>query len=736
MLRTIKLSVDPVYIDPGSTLKHTGTSYQVSTTPVFTGNLVLDLPNNAASLLSHTFDYNMVPGQPLYVRTRYHFNNGTMSSWSNIISLNNDQTGMKTSDTILSTPVVGATVDYTNNKQGDLLISAADMVVVTGAGTINAISWLVESTDGDILYELPKSPDIQNSLRLPLTVLRGREVAIVSVVTHTDTNAVSNPGRVVFAAKQTNLPYFVGKLYGALYHDASNSIDILSTVTTYTTFDVRILGADGMVVATYNNIPYNDPKFVTGPLTPGSLYNVEMRGFTSGGTPTPWLNIYSGTAYTFDPKRWSTGLTYNTTQFGFGGYIDFNGLSTQSLEADVDGVTYMAIPETNQLAAYKSLHGSLFPLGITHVMTGRTMSMIPSLTFKRLYNGGRLLDITETVAGVETCTFVQADYGQTSKLLTTRQVLNRADERFGTGRTGSVVVQGNLVYYIPGGIVDPLTGAALPLEMRVYNLTTNTIVDHIPLPTPATVTEHVALAEDANGTLYIYGGTGGAVKNALHNEVVHTTINNTIYAYASATRSWVAKLVVTRPNVDSYCYRLVSLKNGQLLILDATPNIVGSAARQSQVYDPVSNTVVATITNNPTLEHIGTSIALVDGDVVTMSSTPDLVETHTMLNTTTSTATVATTTVTGSKPVLDLVVAIGDVVYIRDPYPYNSITIQGTSPTNTGKLVWVKDTGAVTYMYNDLIVTRNKTLPPVPLGQTGPVYNKVVVVGDAILTIL
>ena len=740
MLRTIKLSVDPVYIDPGSTLKHAGTSYQVSNTTSFAtaAALVVNRINDAVNLLSYTFDHVMVPGQPLYVRTRYHFNDGSASSWSNIISLNSTQDGMKTSDTVLSTPVVATSIDYTHGVGGELLVSATDLVIITGPGTINAVSWSIESTDGTVLYELPKSTDVLSELRVPLSVLRGRSVYLASVVVHTDTNATSNPGRIVGTTTAASPTYFVAKLFGTLYHNAINAIEIINTTTTYTFYDIRITDATGNVLEEHPNIVHTNPMFTAGALLIGSFYNVEMRAHTPGGSVTPWVNIYQGTAYTYEPKQWSVSVGYRTDMMHFGGYIDFNGLSTQSLDADIGGVFYMAVPETNRLAAYRMLHGGLYPLGREHTLASATMSKIPSVTSKRMYNGGYLFDVATVAGAKDASAFIQMDYGTTGEVLIEKTSLARADERYGTGRCNSLVIgRDGLVHYIPGAIVDPATGANVPLEMRVYDINTNAIVDHIPLPAAmSSVTEQVSLCEDNNGTLYIFGGTGGVTKIGVHNQDGHTLLNKTIYKYDKVARSWTATMTLTTAAAISYRYRMMPMKNGSIFIVDVTPTITGYGNRVSYVYDPVVNSVIASVTNNPLSEHIGITVNNPDGDMLMMSSTADVVEQYGLFMTTTSTATVTNVLTSASQPVADLVVAIGDTVYVRDPYRYASITINGTSPTNTGKLVWVKDTGPITYLYNDLIVTRNMTLPPVPIGQVGPVYNKVVVVGDAVLTLL
>jgi len=134
--------------------------------------------------------------------------------------------------------------------------------------------------------------------------------------------------------------------------------------------------------------------------------------------------------------------------------------------------------------------------------------------------------------------------------------------------------------------------------------------------------------------------------------------------------------------------------------------------------------------------HIGVAIELPDGDVGLMSSTADTVEAISFLRTDTSSMPTDNTTMSESQPVTALVIPVGETVYVRDPYRYASIVIEGTSLTSTGKLVWIRNDSVTEYYYNDLIVTRDMTLPQPAIGSPGPTFNRVVVVGDAILTVL
>jgi len=739
MLRNIKLSVDVVYIDPNSTLKHSGTSYQVSRTPNFDNlsTLIVNVVNSSVDLLSHTFEHNVVVNQPLYVRTRYHFNNGSVSSWSNIIELSGNQVGLKSSSTVVATPEISVSFDYSATVEGELVVKLANIALYSGVGTIVSTSWGIETTDGVVLYTLPESRDVLTELRLPLSVMNGNECIIAYARVHTNTNAASNIARAISVLKSTTVEYFKIAMKGGLYVAATNYLIVSNHAAVYNSIDIRIKAADGTVVVNYTGLDPYTPRYDVGALDINGYYIAEVRATDGAGNPTPWVEYYRGQLANYDIRPYSDTTTYNTTRFNFGGYIDFNGLSAQTVRADSDGVFYLAVPETTRLDAYRSVHGGIYKLGASLDLGAGNLFSIPNINYLSLYDGNYLLDHNLVSSGgeIEVARFTYLEYNSVTKLLTPTTTYTRTDERYGTGRTGSsIVTKNNQVYYVPGEIFDS-KGAQLDLEMRVFDIATNTIVDNIPLPVTG-LTENVTISEDMNGDIYMFGGTGGPVKSAAHNEESRTLLNKVIYKYNKATRDWVAVYTVKLLNSLSYRYKMQTLRNGTICIIDATPGLVNGGTRSSYIYDSVSNTITGTMTNNPTTEHIGVVIELPDGDVGFMSSTADTVEAISFLRTSTSSMPTDNTIMSESQPVTALVVPIGETVYIRDPYRYASIVIEGTSLSSTGKLVWIRNDIVTEYYYNDLIVTRNMTLPQPAVGSPGPTFNRVVVVGDAILTVL
>jgi len=248
--------------------------------------------------------------------------------------------------------------------------------------------------------------------------------------------------------------------------------------------------------------------------------------------------------------------------------------------------------------------------------------------------------------------------------------------------------------------------------------------------------QNVALAEDGNGDLYMFGGSSSDTKHPVNGQVWASMVNSSVYKLNKVTRTWTNVVSVLLTNTDSYRYGMVTARNGSIFIIDQTPDVVGTAPRHSYVFDPLTGTIPTTQLNNPSTEHIGRVVELVNGDIGMISSTPDLVEFVSYFTTTTSNAHLSAIGYSYSNQVLDLVVAPGDKVYVRDPYRYRSISIGGTNMGNTGVLVWLNSAGVATeYYFNDIIITRNTTLTEPLLGPYLN-YNKMTIVGNAILTVL
>jgi len=738
MLRSIKLSVDKPYIDASSTLAHSGTSYQVSLSPGFNvpNDIVINVNNSTVDLLEYRFQYDLQPTQPLYVRTRYHFNNNTISSWSTVVELSSNQVGMKSSSSIVTTPIISASIDYSNSELGELYIKLDNTTMYAGAGNIVATSWTVETTDGVPLYNLPHSADMINSIKLPVSIIDGHNALVCSAITHSDVNIDSNVAQTFIVITNNKSNYFIAKIKGELYLDSDNFISITQHAKSYSASDVRILMADGTLVEEHSGLDPYAAAFPVGHLTLTDTYIVEVRMQVNNGTPTPWIECYRGYANIRPTRIFNSYTNFDLSRFNFANYFNFEGLSAQTIQADEDGSFYMAIPGTTTLKEYRAQSGRVYEAGNTIDLGTNALFKIPNINYMKLHNGKVLIDHNMAInnGNIEVAAFSLFDYNHITKKLTYIKRFIRNDERYGTGRTGSAVVtKDNLIYYVPGEIFDS-NNKKLDLELRVYDISTNTIIDNIPLPITG-IKQNVALTEDKNGDIYMFGGTKVPVKSNIRGEPFATVLNHHIYKLDKIAKVWTDIGNVGTNNGNSYRYKLIPLRDNKFLVLNVTPTTLGAGNETSFIFDPSTGLQTNVLNNNPLQERIGISIELNNADICLISSTVDIVESVAYLKTTTSDAVTTTALISNSQRVINLVVPIGKTVYMRDPYLYDSITIDGTSLSNTGKLVWIRQDTINEFHYNDLIVTRPMTLT-IPAGQAGPNYNTVVVVGDAVLNVI
>jgi len=533
-----------------------------------------------------------------------------------------------------------------------------------------------------------------------------------------------------------NVTYGIPTIKGTLYSDANNYLVLTEPTQPYTKSEVRVLASDGSIVGIYPSNSGTVARFRTGPLDTASYYTVEMRVANANGAFTPWFHAYSGSPSIYSARQYARSIEYGTGTPGFGGPITLNGASDQRVQADADGMFYLARPETDIMDLYSSNNGALVSMGQTHTLATGSLSKYPTINTLRMYDGDLVIDHSTAGAGTNNNIprFTVMSYNNVTKTMTPTHGMRRTDERYGTGRNGSAVIdRAGLIWYIPGKIIAA-DGTDADLEMRVYDTKANKIINHIPLPLTG-VKQNVALAEDDNGNLYIFGGSSSDTKHPTTGELWAKPMNRVVYRLNKANNTWSNVVTIPVINGDSYRYGMVTGKSGDIFIVDQTPGLVSTTARHSYLLSTKTFGIMATYVNNPSKEHIGRIVELIDGDIGMISSTPESVEYVSYFTTTTSTAHLSAVGYSYSNRVLDLVVSPGDKVYIRDPYRYRTIKIGGTNMNNTGVLVWLDSQGVPTeYYYNDLIITRNTILTE-PVAGPYLTYNKLTVVGNAILTI-
>jgi len=451
----------------------------------------------------------------------------------------------------------------------------------------------------------------------------------------------------------------------------------------------------------------------------------------SDGVHTPWLTVYTGFAQTYNFDTLSTSATFTTTAMGSAGYFNLDGLSEQSVVVDEDKVFYLAQPATTELVAYKLYNGTPVKYGRTYDTGASGLATMPTINWLTLPNGDLLLDRStySSTADTGAPSFDKMKYNPVTKHLTQVATLSRPDERHSTGRAKSAAISGKYVYYVPSDIYAS-NGTESDLVMKVLDYTTMTLGTDIALPFQ--VKHDVSVTRDKEGNIYVFGGSGAYGTNTKHGELYNPPINYTMYKLNTVDNTWTTVFTLTPNNTDSYRYRLYTLLNDKFFIIDTTPDLIDGGDRYSYVVDGATGTVEATILNNPSREHLGITGELLTGDVMTISSTPEVTEAVSYLQSSYSDIVTSGTALTDSQRVADLVVHIGEKVYVRDPYRYDKITIEGDSLTNTGTLVWIEDTKVTEYYYNDLLVTRPTTVTTT--SGSSPTWNRVVLVGDASLT--
>ena len=229
-MKKINISVLPPVQLPAN-LMHIGTEYKISKDLFFKEDELLVNVINNVNLYECKFTLNIADDDTVYVVTRYQYikvdehgnalldNEGNFiykfSTPSAISPVLGKQSGVKISDTIVSTPKVRLKENFDYTVKGRVEVLSSDFKMFSSAGEHKSSSYLVTDIYGNHLYKRDNDEDNLTSIILP----EGIEIKdnfIVYVTHHSDTNADSNCGMYINMVS-TKLPLYSVEMYGELW---------------------------------------------------------------------------------------------------------------------------------------------------------------------------------------------------------------------------------------------------------------------------------------------------------------------------------------------------------------------------------------------------------------------------------------------------------------------------------------------------------------------------------------
>ncbi len=706
-MRTIRLHVEVPNINTAQPLLHTGTSWEVSKDPLFTSGLSLASSlNDTVNLLSYDVSIDDSVKGILYVRTMYHFSNGSTSGWSNVVPFDSLQIGLKVSNSSISTPKVSYELDYEGNAAGHLIINTSNFQLFTGIGNHDSTTWMITDIDGKVVFERKNDKDNLTSFIVDLEDMVLNKLYLIKAQYHSTNNDDSNFGTSSFTIYNNDsgmfdittpfnlVPeqwlYFVLKVYTSKFH----------------TVDIIIRDDLGNIVADNYDQTSKTPRIYTGPLRPNIKYTVQARIKLVDNSVTKYRTIMKSVIKSNQLIEFSDTVKY-PDKYTYTQPLSLNSMTIQSISQFYNGTIFMV--KNNDVGIYRYIMSNKELLEVsklTNIIDTRDPLDIPFFNFIPLNSGRLLVDYSLDVNNTKyrKSRFTLYDYNTITHALTEVFTTVRENERYATGMsTSAAVVNHDEVYYIPTLELD---NAGVESSLVLKKLNTETFELEVIGALPFVATRYVSLICIDSDTLIAFGGSNAF--ETIDDVKVYTRTNDIIWKYVISTNTWTN--VGTLPaEYSKYKYNMQAYMRRDKKVVIFNSAEVGPAVSDQRTM--LLNTTDFSILYDDndhadSMEYLN-SVVLRNGDILRISSNvidPQKVYTY-LANTVTDVIDVSTVDAT-----IDLVVPAGKIITIETPYIYNTITIEGTSYEDTGTLHWLDGDIVRVFQYRDLIITRDRNI--------------------------
>ena len=699
---TIKIGVDTPVTAPGVT--HTGTSWQASTDMhMDTSNLIVNIENSDTHLLDYTFTYDMSNHDIVYVRSKYHFSDGSESVWSKIVPIHVDQKGLKISSTLVVTPQVTVNYDYTNNSLGELVIRSSDMRLYGGAGSHSMTSYRILDTGGNEVFVRNNDTSNLTELRLPLIILESGKAYSVEVRHHTTTNAHSNFGKAMLITPTKGSALFNITTHSKLVPNAWMYFDLDILATNYTSVDIRIIDSLNNEVVSAPSQTANVPRIFTGDLVVGKTYTVQARITLGDSTVTEYVDVVTTTIVDNSIIEYDPSVSY-LNRFSFVETLNLNGIVTQTSYETSSGDILLMSAGTRTVNLYRVSNNKLYyRRGAFHLHSTGIAS--PHVNFIPTLSGDLVVDYSGSSGDVthKHPRFNTYEYNSVTSTYTLKHSMRRTDELFSSAvSTSAVSYKDGCIYYIPAAMIDS-NGERVPLALRRYDHMNNVMLPDIALP--FTAYGNVSLTILPTNELLILGGTTDTTNNNGRPVTVRT--NNDVYKFNPSTGDFYrVRSLPSSISANKYNLQLLPRRDGNIVIFNAS--FTGTDRGDQDTYEyRVSDNGIYRASNDISddLPYLS-NIVMRDGGILRISARArDPQKSYVYISNTMGASDIVTNDTINT--ITDLVVPMYKTVSITDPGMYNSITIEGTNSSNTGTLIWNMDGKDMVFRWNDLIVTRD-----------------------------
>lgn len=711
-MQSYSLTVVPEDIVPPSGGTHVATSWQVALYPDFRNDYfkIADSLVDLANLTSYEGMVDVLNDDKVYYRYKLHFNDGSVSEWSKVYSYLMVPNHLYRETNVIKTPKVIAVTDYTNNIDGELVITSDKFHVYLGNGTHISTSWIIlDDLQNEIYANLEDTINLTN-LKIPLSLLEDDKLYTVLVKYHDGANIASDYGKFVFNSFIVKGNYYQVTPVNEFILNSELFFNLNLFTTEFKGVDILIKDLEGNIVASNTHQRTITPSVVTSGLLLDTTYEVVSRLKFRDNTFTSHQLIFSKAVK--DNLLFETdSVTTYLNKYDFIQELMTSGSTVQSSQQLYDGSILLTTNKSNIISLYKIVNGILTKQKDVISLPVEDNIGIPYINILPLYNGNVVINYGTNTNSLDNqkSVFKLFKYNPITMEFTELNSIIREYEWLSTAVSSSAFVDpSNNIYYVPAVEADT-DGKLIPLSMYKLNTTTFEVTKVNDLP--FTALKHVSLTPLSKTTFLVYGGS---VSSTIVNlKTVWNRDNNNFYLYDTTTNtmtevgSFDASIDTSYSNFQGYLRR-----DGKVAMFNSVTSGDKLGIQNVIVLDPSNYSTV--ITNSDMQDNMSyrSTIVLRSGEYLRFSAkVRDAQVMYKYISNSMSLGELDENTTVLNDP-KHLFVSAGEVINIESLGDFDSITIDGDSLESTGILYYQSPTSdnIEEYNYTDLIITKDRTI--------------------------
>lgn len=708
MLKRIRISVTAPVLLP-SNLLHSATLYKISKTITFQESDIIVNEVSTTKLYDNNFTVDILNDDTLYISTQYiytvldengeikHDENGEIiykyGTPSRISSLKGDQTGVKISDTIVSTPTIKVSTSYDNNFNGNLKITTSDFKMYSSIGKHLATTWIIKDVYGNEIFK--RENDVDNLTSIVINNVKIEDNFIVLVSHHSDTNAESNYGLLENIIVDTSPIYRVkplSKLIVGKY--LYLNIELLNKK--FKRIDINVYEYDkNEIILNLNNINNTLIKIDTSNFIINTLYTFNINITSENNI----IKNYEINLFANDKNNlFSLNKTY-LDKYDFNSLFFTNG-ETNVLSYQLSDDTILLVKNLyNNIIESKIIDDKLFFLN-NKLELKSEMIINPNLYVNELLNGDVVMSYKLVNNGEAKLYIDVYDVNPETKNFTLLNS-NLISSSVSLTSSGGITINNNLVYYIDYNLYKLVI-------LNPYN-GTKELID-----IPYIVKYGISLVTDNNNMLYLLGGTNDEIGDY---SITHKRHTDKVYKFDLVDKSMVelGTDLLSTINKEFFQFHLVFRHDNKITMFNNINNTNYNAIADQSTYilDLMDNKIILTYNDHLDSLPYNNTIVLKNGDVLRYSSLlQDPQKLYKYVSDSMSLESIDDNNSVIYDPTT-LFIKSGDILNIPSPYKYDSIVV------DEGGFVTLGDDINTLYGSRTLILTRDTIMSSVEFEAKG-----------------